>query len=347
MEQWYKRVISGEDAGLAPALFRGFLAAAAWFYGATVWLRNCAYDRGWRKTVRLRVPVISVGNITTGGTGKTPTVIMIVQELLRMGRRPAILTRGYRAPRGGLPDEVMVLREECPGVPVLINPDRVAGGREAMDKHQADVLVLDDGYQHRRLARDLNIVLVDATGPMGIPGLAPRGTWREPPAALRRADHIMLTRCEQVTRELADLAADLLAQWTGPRRIYQQYTRVVGLFDAAGNRIEPAGRRVIALAGIANPEGFVATLEAMGLRLAAGFWFSDHHQYEPEREFAAIRRVAEDRHIDAWVTTHKDWVKLRSLAAPAPIWHVRIESRIEGVQAQLWRGALADALHRR
>ncbi len=125
----------------------------------------------------------------------------------------------------------MVIEHECPGTPVIVNPDRVAGGREAIMKHQADVLVLDDGFQHRRLARDLNIVLVDATEPMGIPGVLPRGTWREPPHNLNRANMIMLTRCEQVEDELANLAAGLLTQWVSPRAIFQQRTNVIGLHD--------------------------------------------------------------------------------------------------------------------
>lgn len=346
MEQWYQRVISGEDAGLLPALCRGGLAVASWFFGAAVALRGYAYDRRWRPTLHLGVPVISVGNLTTGGTGKTPTVIMIARQLQELGRRPAVLTRGYRAPAGGLPDEVMVIQEECPGVPVVINPDRVAGGREALTRYQADVLLLDDGYQHRRLARDMNIVLVDATAPMGIPGLLPRGTWREPPTALRRADYLMLTRCEQIPQELAEVAANLLAQWISPRHIYQQYTQVVGLFDAAGNQVKPAGQRVIALAGIANPDGFVNTLQAMGLCVSAGFWFDDHHHYDPPADFAAIRRGVAGRPIAAWVTTHKDWVKLRGAPAPAPLWHVRTQCRLEGVQAQLWRQALAAVVSR-
>src|SRR5271170_106678 len=166
MEQCYKRIISGEDAGLAAALLRPLFSAAAWFYGLVVWLRNRFYDRGIFKVHHLSVPVISIGNITMGGTGKTPTVIMVARALLHMGRRPAILTRGYGARCGEKSDEVMVLTAECPQVPVVVNPDRVRGAEEAIQRHKADILILDDGFQHRRLARDMDIVLVDATSPM-------------------------------------------------------------------------------------------------------------------------------------------------------------------------------------
>lgn len=344
MEQWYKRIISGEAAGLVPALIRYVLAAAAFVYGLVVRLRNMAYDAGWNKVVKLPVPVISVGNLTTGGTGKTPTVIMIVQELVKLGRRPAVLTRGYKAPENGVSDEVLVIQEECPGVPVIINQDRVAGGRQAIEKFGADVLVLDDGYQHRRLARDLNLLLVDATSPMGIPGLLPAGSWREPPSGLRRADAIMLTRCEQVTPELADMAAGLLAEWRSPRVIFQQQTRVVGLFDAQGKRVSLAPGRVLAFAGIANPEGFVRTIESMGMSVASGCWYADHYQYDINRDIARLNEIAESCKVSAMVTTLKDWVKLRGGESTIPMYHVRIASMVAGPEAEAWKEKLAETI---
>ncbi len=342
MEQWYKRIISGEAAGLVPALVRYVLAAVALFYGLSVRLRNMAYDAGWKKVIKLPVPVISVGNLTTGGTGKTPTVIMIVQDLIKLGRRPAVLTRGYKAPQNGVSDEVLVIQEECPGVPVLINRDRVAGGRQAIEKFGADVLILDDGYQHRRLARDLNLLLVDATSPMGIPGLLPAGSWREPPTGMRRADAIMLTRCEQVTPELADMAAGLLAEWRSPRVIFQQHTHVVGLFDAQGQRVSLIPDRVLAFAGIANPEGFVRTLESMRMNVARGCWYGDHHQYDASRDTARLNDIAQSCNVSALVTTLKDWVKLRGTESKLPIYHVRIACHVAGPEAETWKEKLVD-----
>ncbi len=344
MEQWYRRIISGEAAGLLPALVRGLLRFISWPYGAVVYVRNRAFDRGVKPVVKLPVPVISVGNITTGGTGKTPTVIMVVKYLEQLGKRPAVLTRGYGAPRGGVADEVLVIRQSCPGVPVVVNPDRVAGGREAIEKHQAEVLVLDDGFQHRRIGRDMNIVLIDATSPMGIPGLFPRGSWREPPGNLSRATHIMLTRCEQVSPELADLAADLLSQWVGPKHIYQQSTQVTGLFDAAGRAVPLAGQPVVLFAGVGNPDGFLSTVRSLGLHVLAGCWFGDHHNYDVGRDFAAMEASAREHRACAYVTTQKDAVKLNTASrAGLPIWHVRIESCIRNpVQEHQWRSALAE-----
>lgn len=281
MQQWYNRVITGEAVGVIPAALRWLLSVVSIVYGQIVHWRNIAYDRGWKCVTRLPVPVISVGNITTGGTGKTPTVIMIANCLTEAGLKPAILTRGYGAKKGERSDEVMVIERECPGVPVVINPDRVAGGKEAISRFQANVLILDDGFQHRRLGRDLDIVLIDATSPLGVPGMFPRGAWREGPASLSRAHQIILTRCEQVSGELTDLAAGLLTQWVNPRRIYKQVTEVVGVFDQNGGTVQGRGQTVLAFAGIANPDGFVRTLSELGIQVSAGCWFDDHHRYVP------------------------------------------------------------------
>ncbi len=347
MQHWYNRVITGEAVGVIPAVLRWVLSLCALVYGQIIQWRNLAYDRGWKRVTRLPVPVISVGNITTGGTGKTPTVIMIARCLSEAGLKPAVLTRGYGAKKGQRPDEVLVIEQECPGVPVVINPDRIAGGKEAITRYQANVLILDDGFQHRRLGRDLDIVLIDATSPLGVPGMLPRGAWREGPASLGRAHQIILTRCEQVSAELTDLAAGLLTQWVNPRRIYKQVTEVAGVFDQNGNPVESRGKTVLAFAGIANPDGFVRTLSDMGVDVSAGCWFDDHHQYVPELDFSEMLKLTAGRHPAAWVTTVKDWVKLRTFHPPVPLWHVRISARITGVSGELWRQSLADLARRK
>ncbi len=342
MQQWYNRVITGEAVGVIPAILRWVLSVCSMIYGQIAQWRNIAYDLGWKRIIRMPVPVISVGNITTGGTGKTPTVIMIAKCLAEAGLKPAILTRGYGAKKGERSDEVMVMEQECPGIPVVINPDRIAGGKEAIARHKADVLILDDGFQHRRLARDLDIVLIDATSPLGVPGMLPRGAWREGPASLSRAHQIILTRCEQVSPELSDLAAGLLTQWVNPRRIYKQVTQVVGVFDQTGNPVPSRDKTVLAFAGIANPDGFVRTLSDLGMHVSAGCWFDDHHRYAPELDFPEMLKLTAERHPAAWVTTTKDWVKLRNFNPPVPLWQVRIAARITGVAGELWRQSLAD-----
>ncbi len=355
MDQWYRSVISGERIGAPAALLRIAFELLSWLYGLAVGIRNLLFDLRIRKQTKLPVPVISVGNITTGGTGKTPTVIMLAKELQRMGRKPAILTRGYGAPKlpdgtRGKSDEVMVIEHECPGIPVIVNGDRVAGGREAIEKHHADILLIDDGFQHRRLARDLNIVLVDATEPLGIPGLLPRGTWREPPHNLKRANMIMLTRCEQVSPELVGLAAGLLTQWVSARDIFQQRTAITGLYDEAGNPVPLVaglagenGRRVAVFAGIGNPDGFLHTVQSLGMHVATGCWFNDHHNYQLPADFENLAKTSASRNLEAWVTTQKDWVKLEGKPKPPgspPIWHVRIEARLLPNELEILRAKL-------
>jgi len=204
--------------------------------------------------------------------------------------------------------------------------------------------VMDDGFQHRRLHRDMNILLADATEPLGIPGVVPRGTWREPPQNLARADVIMLTRCEQVTTELTDLAAGLFTQWVSPHAIYMQHTHVLGVYDAAGERVNLAGKRVMLFAGIGNPDGFVHTVSQLGAAISGACWFDDHHDYQPASDFRKLAQLSQHRQIDGWVTTLKDWVKLQGKPMPCPVYHVRIESRLEDKQIPMFRERLAQVL---
>ncbi len=350
MEHFYRTIISGERASAGAAILRALFSAISLPYTLAIILRNWLFDVGLRKQHKLSVPVISVGNITTGGTGKTPTVIMLVHELQRLGHKPAVITRGYGAPRladgaRGKSDEVMVLEHECPGVPVVVDADRVKAGKIAIEKFAADVLVMDDGFQHRRLQRDLNILLIDATEPMGVPGVIPRGTWREPPSALRRANMIMLTRCEQVFPQLAELAGNLLTNWVKPRSIFQQRTEVTGIFDASGNRVplQVGGtRKVLAFSGIGNPNGFLHTVRSLGLTVSAASWFPDHHLYRPERDFNSMKKITAQRGIDAWVTTLKDFVKLPASPSPVPLWYIRIECRLSPQSQDLLRLRLQE-----
>src|SRR5262245_1460980 len=172
------------------------LRAASVPYGWGVRLRNRLYDRGWKRVARAPVPVVSVGNLTLGGTGKTPCVEYICRYYRSLDLRVAVLSRGYGAEHGPN-DEALVLEENLPDVPHLQGADRVALARTAVEELESEVLVLDDGLQHRRLARDLDVVLVDATAPWGHGFLFPRGLLREAAGGLRRAGVVVLTRCDQ------------------------------------------------------------------------------------------------------------------------------------------------------
>ncbi|HUK13938.1 MAG TPA: tetraacyldisaccharide 4'-kinase [Thermoanaerobaculaceae bacterium] len=278
---------------------------------------HAAYARGWRKSVRAAVPVISVGNIAMGGTGKTPLVAALARRLLAAGCRPAILTRGYRR-REKAPvllwrdratsweqagDEPLLLARELPEVPIAVDPDRVRGAATAVREAGATHLLLDDGFQHWRLARDLDIVVVEASDPLG--ATRPR---REHPDALARADAIVLSRTADRTEAMAAFA--VLGPCAPEARLVATRLAAVGLHR--GDRREPPealrGERVLAMAGIASPEGFIHSLGDLGADIVEMKFFSDHHRYSRREVEAMLAAAAAERAL--LVTTAKDVVKL-------------------------------------
>lgn len=273
------------------------------------------------------MPVVSVGNLTLGGTGKTPCVEWVARHFRRRDVRVAILSRGYGG-GAGRNDEAMVLEENLPDVPHLQDPDRVAAALRAVEELESELLVLDDGFQHRRLHRDLDVVLIDATRPPTRDYLFPRGTLREPAGGLRRAGAIVLTRCDQVpSSEVDALRAWLAARWPHTPVATTEH-RPFALSDG-GEEVEPvealAGRVVGAFCGIGNPDGFRRTLEGLGAAVVAFRTFPDHHAYT-RADVEGLACWAEALPKDAVLaTTQKDWVKLRVPGlARRKLWAVRI-----------------------
>lgn len=311
-------------------------------YGWAIRLRNARYDHGLAKIHRLPVPVICVGNLTLGGTGKTPMVAWLARWFRQQNVRVAIISRGYGATAGSRNDEALELEEQLPDVPHLQNPDRVAAGRVAVDEFESEVIILDDGFQHRRLYRDLDIVLIDALAPFGHGYLLPRGLLREPVSGLRRAAAVALTRCDmvpaesraEIRRRIEKLAP--AAHWI--EMVHEPYE----LRDAEGNResIETlAGAAVAAFSGIGNPAGFDHTLTVCGYRVAARRTYPDHHGYSADD----IRQLGDwirGLDVTATVCTHKDLVKigLRELGGK-PLWAVCI-----GMKPQSPIASLEDVL---
>lgn len=327
----------------------GALIPVSWVYGAVAELR-----RGWheRRARRLARPVVSVGNITCGGTGKTPTVEMVVRDLLERGRRPAILSRGYAARRrpgsgeGGIVlgnDELDVLAANLPDVPHYQGRDRYARGLEAVSRG-ADVLVLDDGFQHARLHRDLDIVLIDAIFPLGGGRVLPAGLLREPLRALAKADLFGISRSDQVPPRLLDaLDTYLRRRFGGIPRIHLR-TEAVSV-RSLGGAVEPAeslrDRRALAFCGVGNPEAFRRQLLSLGARIEGLIRFRDHHRYVPS-DIEMIRARAAELGADAVVMTQKDAVKIPRDERTAGWVYVRIEQRVaRGAEAY---GAALDAL---
>jgi tetraacyldisaccharide 4'-kinase len=250
------------------------------------------------------VPVVSVGNLTLGGTGKTPCVEYVARFYRDHGVRVAVLSRGYGAERGPN-DEALVLEENLPDVPHLQDPDRAAAADRAVEELESELLVLDDGFQHRRLHRDLDIVLIDATRPPQRDFLFPRGTLREPASGLNRAGAILLTRCDQVDPTTVGDLRDWLARRFPGKPVATSEHRPTTEAE------ELRGKTVGAFCGIGNPTAFRRTLESLGATVAAFRTFPDHHPYS-RADVDALRAWAAGLPTDAVVaTTQKDWVKLR------------------------------------
>ncbi len=307
-----------------------------------VWGRVAAQRRRGMaaRRVKVPVPVVSAGNITSGGTGKTPVVEMLARELLRQGRQPAILSRGYRASADGLSDEARLLAENLPGVRQYLNPDRLASARLAIEDG-ADILLLDDGFQQRSLAVDLDIVLLDATDPFGGSRILPAGLLREPLDALPEADLFAITRCSLAPRPGLGILRGLLRdRYPGiPRlEIEMEATGWHELTAGAngGSPLPPQaleGKRAAAFAGIGNPDAFRRQLIALGLDVVVWMPFADHHDFRAA-DLAEIRRRAAAAGADVVVMTQKDAVKIPAAEAsnppnaPASWYHLRIAARL-------------------
>ncbi len=316
-------ILSGEDRSLGASLTRLGLSCATPFYRAAVVVRNGLFNVGVKRAIDLGRPTVSVGNITTGGTGKTPMVIEIARRLRAMGHTPAVLTRGYGADesQGKESDEAREVAEALdPPIPVGVDPDRVRGAQRVLNEHgDVTAFILDDGFQHRRAKRDLDIVLIDRSRPFGFDRLLPRGLLREPVSALRRADAVVVTRTNLAVGELG-LAVELVTGNEPLACAVDSWTVWLDQNDEALPIDAMRGRQVAAVTGIGNPAAFRQELtEHHGVVVIADHVFDDHEPYE-DRD--VIERLAEDaakRGADAIVTTQKDWVKLRSHVADGSI----------------------------
>jgi len=324
-QQTYRNIISGQARGLGAAIARLSLRGLSWPYGAVVRVRNGLYSRGWLAAHAAEVPVISVGNLTAGGTGKTPLVAWLAKYLQGKNLRVAILTRGYKAGRVGhahhqetvgmahaTTDEPAELAAMCPGAPVVIEPDRVAGAAEAVRNHGT-------GFQHRRLARDLDIVTVDATLPFGYGKLLPAGLLREPLGGLARAHAVVLTRCDQVTDDERLRIEEHLRRINNKLVIATSVHAPVGVRMGQDNDInlqELRNKRVFGFCGIGNPKAFFDTLQRLGCVLVGSHGFDDHYRYT-DPCLRQIHEQAKQCGAELVVTTQKDWTKIAILNRPA------------------------------
>lgn len=334
-------------------VLQALLFPFAVLYGMVTRLRAALYRWGWKRSHRVGVPVIVVGNVTVGGTGKTPMALHLLAHLQGLGRKPGYLSRGYgRSSKGylrvdphaadGRPfgDEAFLIAHRMPGLPVAVCEDRVSGARRLIAEAGVDVLVLDDAFQHMRIARDLNLAMIDATRLPTRDWLLPMGRLREHLGALRRADRLILSKLGPQQDPHAVWDKSGLTRLDRPMTAYRMVqTRLQPFFperDAVLPIAALAGQQAVAFSGLGNNAFFQAQLAEAGIQIAAFFPFADHHDFRAEE----LAKILEARHSLTEIsgkfaavpilTTEKDYFRLRAAdllaqVSEVPLYYVVVE----------------------
>lgn len=359
-EQKWKRLVFGQDRTWRRYVIWPLLKGLGHVYGAVTAIRTALYDRGFLKRYWPGCYVVSVGNLTVGGTGKTPVVALLAEKLAKGGRKVAIVSRGYKSRKPSLKyrlkhggdwsatrvvsdgrnvllsprlagDEPYMLARNLPGVVVVTDPDRVRGGRYAMRKFGVDTLILDDGMQHLRMRRQKEVVLLDAGCPFGNRRLLPAGLLREPLAGIARADHIILTKADRLTPEgRAEIEAQVRQYNTRADIVTCHYVPGDLVSVYTGRSTDHAllgGLPVMAVTGIAQPEGFTRLLEAQGAEIVCRRFFPDHHRFT-RSEIGEVQAAAALYGAQAIIVTEKDAVrfpqKQENAATALPVYYIKV-----------------------
>jgi tetraacyldisaccharide 4'-kinase len=316
-------------------------------YGLIIQLRLFSYHLGICTQRKLKTKVISVGNITVGGTGKTPLVIYLAKRLSERGENPAILTRGYGRKKKemveltveltediyqGLKwedagDEPLVMAGRLPQVPILVGKDRRASGHNAQQKFSSHVLILDDGFQHLKLFRNLDILVIDATNPFGDGRLLPAGILREPLSSLKRADVFVLTKTDQTSHK--DELKKTLREFNPEAIVVESVYRIRSTVDfVSGTSVDPKGlenKKALVFSAIGNPSSFEKSLKTLKVRLLKHRTFRDHHPYK-SKEISDLVREAKELKADFLITTEKDSVRIPLIKeTEIPIYVLKID----------------------
>lgn len=338
-EQHILNVMSGRARGIGPSSIRAVLRVAEPFYARATRARNALFDHHFKSSHRLARPVISVGNITTGGTGKTPMVRFLAERLKSKGKNIAILSRGYRAQANSLGDELTMLERALNAstghrVHVAANSNRFEAGRSLLQEHpEIDLFLLDDGFQHRRLRRNFDLVLISALEPFGFGHVLPRGLLREPLSGLGRADAIVVTHANQVNDDALKAIDKQIRRHNPAAPLYRATHAPVGLLSSdSGTARLPMDRlselRFFAFCGIGSPSSFERQFDRFGANFVGCRRFGDHHHYSPD-DLNDLVRESRSCGAEALITTEKDWVKIEQFACEMPIWRVAMRLQLE------------------
>lgn len=305
-------LVTDKYKGIIPLVIRLFLFILSLIYGLVI--RVLIFFRHI-SAYRLNARVISVGNITLGGTGKTILVEYIANHLKQQGRKVAILTRGYKrkiTDYKTMPDEPRMLTKKLEDIPVIVDANRIRAGNQAINKYGADTLILDDGFQQWKIKKDLEIVTMDATCPFGNQYLIPRGELREPISSLRRADVFVLTKTNLNTD--IDALKEFLSKLNPKAGIIESSHKPVCFYNLyKPEELQDAdifkGKTVTLFSGIASPDSFENLIRGLGINIGLSFRFADHYPYKKE-DLDKIIKSSEEKNIDAIITTEKDAVRV-------------------------------------
>ncbi len=343
----------GGKTGLAGRVARGILWPFSWLYGWVGRIRLLLYRRGWLKQERLTARVVSVGNVTVGGTGKTPLIVYLAGKLKERNRKVAILTRGYKRENREMVeltadnratldwqdvgDEPYLLAGRLSDVPVMVGKNRAVSGKRAIERYGSEILLLDDGFQHLKVFRDLDIVVIDSADPFGNGRLLPAGILREPMNSLRRADVFVLTKTDQ-TSDTDELIRILKAH--NPRApVVESVHRVSGMVELLeGSPVSPRdveGKDVLLFSGIGNPRSFEKTVEQLNVNILGHRIFPDHFAYRRQDAESLILQ-AQSLGAGIIVTTEKDSVRIPLIKRPGISFYVlKIDLEITGTEESL------------
>lgn len=345
MRNYFYNIATDKQKGYVAPIIKFLLLVLSWFYGLLIRILRLLYSRA---QVRFNCKVISVGNITWGGTGKTPLVECIARYVKQQGYKAAILTRGYkrkmpiRYPLSAIRyetmgDEPYMLYKNLGSIPVVVDANRARGAASAVKGYGVEAVLLDDGFQQWRIKKDLEIVVIDATCPFGNRHMIPRGVLREPLSSLRRADIFVLTKINLISQDTSGLK-NFLRSMNPQAEIFESAYEPMGFYP-----VLPAGRTggdllnvdalrgkvVTLISGIANPDSFEHLIRRLGIRIGLSFQFPDHYAYQ-EPVMEDIVKKSHAQNIDTIVTTEKDSVRMpaKTLSAQIDILALRIELKI-------------------
>lgn len=334
---FWRKIVICEKPPIGYKLVRLLLLIFSFFYFISVWLRNFLYNISILKKTKVNAAVVSIGNITAGGTGKTPLVEWLCNYFCRKNITTAVLTRGYKIKGSDIADEPVILAKNCPKAQIMINPNRVEGAKKAIEEFNAKLLIMDDSFQHRKLSRDIDIVAVDATEPFGRERLLPAGFLREPLNSLKRADVVIITRANQAGPERIDEIKKRILK-IKPNIIFASAVHkpicAKLLKDRQISFDELKNKRIYAFCGIGNPDAFFETLSELALNIVGKKVYNDHHRFL-QSDIIDICSDSRGKKTDFVITTQKDWIKTASLKieeAQIPFAYLAVE--IEFISGQ-------------